>query len=551
VRLLTTAAALLCALLALPATASGRPRAPFDFELGPTSALSAAGGGVVSQPLATARRFNLVGLRWRGRAAPSVSVRVRRPGRGWSRWQGLKAHSDHAPDPGTGERSRRSTDPLWVGSANAVQYRLGRRVAGLRLHFVNVAGELAKARSRARARAAQDPEPDFVTRGEWGASKCPPRTAPSYGSVSSVHVHHTVSLNDYAPEDGPAIVLSICRFHRNSNGWNDIGYNALVDKYGVLYEGRAGGLDQPVLGAHAQGFNSVTAGIASIADHTSAEPTPETLDALARYIRWKLQVHGQPLLGKVTLTSGGGAASRYPAGAKVSLERVIGHRDTGATACPGGLLYARLGELRSLVANGTVGVPTSATRLSAILAAFSIDFGETVPLSGILLGPGPGPLPNEVVEVQTNGDGFWKTSAHATTGADGSFTAELRPRKRIYVRMRYPGRTGLRRTTSPRLLLGVRALISLRAPATTGEPGERVPVAGTVAPRKRFVRLVLQQRIRGRYRKVSAKAVRVRKGRVSTSFVPASAGSYRYAVIAVNDLDTDRGSTGWQPLRVR
>ena len=131
-----------------------------------------------------------------------------------------------------------------MGSANAVQYRLGRRVAGLRLHFVNVAGELARARSRARARAAQDPEPDFVTRREWGASKCPPRTAPSYGSVSSVHVHHTVSLNDYAPEDGPAIVLSICRFHRNSNGWNDIGYNALVDKYGVLYEGRAGGLDQ-------------------------------------------------------------------------------------------------------------------------------------------------------------------------------------------------------------------------------------------------------------------------------------------------------------------
>ncbi len=550
-RLLTTAAALLCALLALPATASGRPRAPFDFELAPASAVSAAGGGVVSPPLATARRFNLVGLRWRGRAAPSVSIRVRRPGRGWSRWQALEAHSDHAPDPGTGERSRRSTDPLWVGSANAVQYRLGRRVAGLRLHFVNVASELAKARSRARARAAQDPEPDFVTRGEWGASKCPPRTAPSYGSVSSVHVHHTVSLNDYAPEDGPAIVLSICRFHRNSNGWNDIGYNALVDKYGVLYEGRAGGLDQPVLGAHAQGFNSVTAGIASIADHTSAEPTPETLDALARYIRWKLQVHGQPLFGKVTLTSAGGAASRYPAGRKVSLERVIGHRDTGATACPGALLYARLGELRSLVADGTVGVPTFATRLSAILADFSIDFGETVPLSGILLGPGPGPLPNEVVEVQTNGDGFWKTSAHATTGVDGSFTAELRPRKRIYVRMRYPGRTGLRRTTSPRLLLGVRALISLRAPATTGAPGERVPVAGTVGPRKRLVRLVLQQRVRGHYRKVSAKSVRVRKGRFSTSFVPASSASYRYAVIAVNDLDTDRGSTGWQPLRVR
>ena len=104
-----------------------------------------------------------------------------------------------------------------------------------------------------------------------------------------MHVHHTVSLNDYAPEEGPAIVLSVCRYHRNSNGWNDIGYNALVDKYGVLYEGRAGGLDQAVVGAQAQGFNDETAGIASIGDHTSVEPTPETLSALATYIRWKLQ----------------------------------------------------------------------------------------------------------------------------------------------------------------------------------------------------------------------------------------------------------------------
>ena len=152
-------------------------------------------------------------------------------------------------------------------------------------------------------------------------------------------MHHTVSLNDYAPEESAAIVLSICRYHRNSNGWNDIGYKALVDKYGVLFEGRAGGLDQAVVGAQAQGFNAETAGIANIGDHTSAEATPETMAGLARYIRWKLGVHGQPLSGTVTLTSAGGSASRYPAGARVTVERVIGHRDTGHTACPGALLY--------------------------------------------------------------------------------------------------------------------------------------------------------------------------------------------------------------------
>ena len=545
-RLLATAAALLCALLTLPAAASGQGRGPFDFELPARSDQAhAASGSAASEMLNTPRRFNLVGLRWRGRAAPAIRLRVRRAGGKWSRWQEVEAHSDHNPDRRRGEPVASASDPLWVGSADAVQYRISRRVEGLRLHFVNVASELRG------ARAAQDPQPPMVSRKDWGAAKCRPREAPDYGSVKAVHVHHTVSLNDYAPEDGPAIVLSVCRYHRNSNGWNDIGYNALVDKYGVLYEGRAGGLDQAVVGAQAQGFNSETAGIASIGDHTSVGATPETLSALASYIRWKLGVHGQPLAGPVTLRSSGGPLTKYPAGSRVTLERVIGHRDTGRTACPGALLYAQLDELRSMVATGVGAIPTFATRLSGTLADFSVDYGEVVPVTGLLLGPDGGPLVNEAVEVQTNGTGVWKTASVTATAPDGTFAAELRPRRRVYVRLRYPGRAELRRATSSRLLLHLRPVIALREPVTSSVPQARVPVSGTIAPRKRFVTLVLQQRIRGRYRKVGASAARVRRGRFSTSFVPAFSAKYRYAVISVNDADTDRASTGWQPLRVR
>ena len=474
-----------------------------------------------------------------------IALRVRRPGRPWSAWRELDAHADHNPDPRRGEPVRTASDPVWVGTANAVQYRLSRRVRGLRLHFVNVAGRLR------RVRAAQEPQPAFVMRRDWGAGQCPPREAPIYGSVKSVHVHHTVSLNDYAPEEAPAIVLAICRFHRNSNGWNDIGYNALVDKYGVLYEGRAGGLDQAVVGAQAQGFNSETAGIASIADHTSVGATPETLGALARYIRWKLPVHGQPLSGPVTLTSAGGSATRYPAGARVRLERVIGHRDTGETACPGRLLYAQLDELRALVSQGVTGIPSFAPRLSATLADFSVDFGATVPVTGLLAGPDGVPLAGEAVEVQTNGDGFWRTAARAATAPDGSFATELRPRKRVYVRLRYLGRPGLRRATSARLVLHVRPLIALALPTATGRRRRSVPLSGTVAPRKRALRLFLQRRIRGRYRTVLTQTVAVRRGRFSTSFVPLHRASYRYALVAPNDDDTDRGSTGWRALSVR
>jgi len=545
VKLPASAAAFVCVLLVLPATAAGAK--PFDFELAPEprAEAGAARAGTVSARLATKHRFNLLGMRWRGRAVPDIDVRVRRPGRGWSPWAELSAHDDHNPDPRRGERFARASDPLWVGTGNGVQYRLSRPVKGLRLHFVNVAG------TGRRARAAQDPQPDVVSRAEWGAGGCPPRESADYGTVKAVHVHHTVSLNDYAPTEAPAMVLAICRYHRNSNGWDDIGYNALVDKYGVLYEGRAGGLDQPVIGAQAQGFNSETAGIASIADHTSVGATPQTLDALARYIRWKLQVHLQPLSGPVTLRSSGGSSSKYGAGAQVTVERVLGHRDTGRTACPGQLLYDQLDALRAMVASGVATVPSVATRLSGTLADYRVDYGEIVPVNGLLSGPDGAPLPGEQVEIQVNGDGRWLTSRRVLSAADGTFATELKPRKRMYVRMRFPGRPELGGAFSTRLLLRLSPVIDVQRARKRARRWQTVPVKGTVGPRKPFLRLVVQQHVRGAWRKVGAKTVRARRGRFETSFMPAFRDRYRYSLVAKSDDDTDRGSTGWLPLRVR
>jgi hypothetical protein len=165
----------LCVLVALPATAAAKP---FDFELAPPQAASAgaASAGSVSPKLSTNHRFNLLGMRWRGRAVPEIGVRVRRPGRGWSRWAALEAHDDHNPDPGRGERVARASDPLWVGTANGVQYRMSHRVRGLRLHFVNV-GDVTRG-----ARAAQEPQPAIVSRAEWGGGAIPPPRTPRDGA---------------------------------------------------------------------------------------------------------------------------------------------------------------------------------------------------------------------------------------------------------------------------------------------------------------------------------------------------------------------------------
>ena len=85
-------------------------------------------------------------------------------------------------------------------------------------------------------------------------------------------------LRDRAPHRGleqlhaaqsAAIVRGIEIYHVKGNGWNDIGYNFLVDKYGQVFEGRYGGVDRPVIGAHAEGFNTGSVGVAVIGDYDS------------------------------------------------------------------------------------------------------------------------------------------------------------------------------------------------------------------------------------------------------------------------------------------
>ena len=165
--------------------------------------------------------------------------------------------------------------------------------------------------------------------------------------MQAAFVHHTVSANDYGPEDSAGIVLGIARYHRDSNGWNDIGYNFLVDQYGQVFEGRAGGIDQAVIGAQAQGYNSASTGIATIGTFTAVglsrggdgrAGAPDRLEAVAARRADR---------GPGRRASRGGATNRYPSGTPVTLERICGHRDGDSTACPGDTLYAQLPDLRA------------------------------------------------------------------------------------------------------------------------------------------------------------------------------------------------------------
>jgi hypothetical protein len=119
------------------------------------------------------------------------------------------------------------------------------------------------------------------------------------------------------------------------------------------------------------------------------------------------------------------------------------------------------------------------------------------------------------------------------------------------VRVRFPGSADVRAVSSTRLLLQLSPVVSFTRAPRRGTRGRRVSLSGTVAPRKRIVNVVFQQQIRSRWRTVGRRAVRTRRGRFATSFVPGFRASYRYYAVAKSDLDTDRGASERRALRIR
>ncbi|MEU3573664.1 N-acetylmuramoyl-L-alanine amidase [Kitasatospora sp. NPDC036755] len=162
-------------------------------------------------------------------------------------------------------------------------------------------------------------------------------------------VHHTDTATDYACADAPRVIRAIYQYHVESSGWRDIGYNFLVDRCGTVYEGRAGGVEQPVHGAHTLGFNTDSAGVAAIGTYVDDQPPQPLLDGLAALAAWKLGLAARPADGRTRLVSGSDA-SRYPEGTAADFDAVSGHRDGFDTECPGNALYARLPALRAAAA---------------------------------------------------------------------------------------------------------------------------------------------------------------------------------------------------------
>ncbi|MFE4059740.1 peptidoglycan recognition protein [Streptomyces sp. NPDC059096] len=201
----------------------------------------------------------------------------------------------------------------------------------------------------AAAKAYAAPRPRIITRKGWGANESLREKRFGYTStVKAAFVHHSATGNNYTCKQSPSVLRGIYRYHVKSSGWRDIGYNFAVDKCGNIYEGRAGGVAKPVLGAHTLGFNTNTTGIAVLGSYGGTNPPAAATTAVAKLTAWKLGLHGRNPRAKVTLTSGG--SGKYGKGARVSLNTISGHRDGFRTDCPGSRLYGKLGTVRTSAA---------------------------------------------------------------------------------------------------------------------------------------------------------------------------------------------------------
>ena len=293
----------------------------------------------------TGHPTQLVGFEWAGREEGAVEVRVRQDGR-WSEWQLVEGDPAEGPDVGSREhRGHTTAGPVWVGrGVRQVEVRVAEgELSGLKLHAIRSEEPPPPALGGTEPAGAQA-QPGIVSRAAWGADEAYRRRNagcgnPEYASgVRLALVHHTVNSNTYSAAESAALIRGIYHFHTHTNGWCDIGYNFLVDRFGTVFEGRFGGIQSAVIGAHAAGFNTGSTGVALLGTFVNDAVPGAAYNSLRGLLAWKLGIHGVD--PRATISFNGR-----------NLSTVSGHRDVNATECPGGRLYDLLPQLRNELGN--------------------------------------------------------------------------------------------------------------------------------------------------------------------------------------------------------
>lgn len=173
--------------------------------------------------------------------------------------------------------------------------------------------------------------PPVVPQSVWRAGLPDPVPGRVASKTNHLIIHH--SAGQTISDNYTDVVRAYYLYHINGNGWDDIGYNYLIDPNGVIYAGRdpenSEATQDNVVGAHLCGKNTGTMGVCVIGDYTDIFPSDTAVNQLINLLAWKII--------KDTLEIYGEANHPFPDGAL--LPKIAGHRDGCSTTCPGASFY--------------------------------------------------------------------------------------------------------------------------------------------------------------------------------------------------------------------
>lgn len=235
---------------------------------------------------------------------------------------------------------------------------------------------------------------NVISREDWGADESYRLTRRgaeawprSYHGIRKLIVHHTAGLSSNGVTDietNKATVRAIYYYHAVTQGWGDIGYNALVDAAGNIYEGRYGTHDTvmrtsptpdqimvlDVEAAQASSYNSGSFGVSAMGDFTNFDIPDAQLAGVENVLAYVADSRGIDALGNSDFRRNDGAWH-------MDLNNIVGHRDVNATLCPGDRFYPLMDNIKASVAN----------LMQPSLSNFSATV-DSVPISGSSVGLG-------------------------------------------------------------------------------------------------------------------------------------------------------------------
>ena len=359
-------------------------------------------------PVTSTHEFSLVGVTWMGQLDPTTVFKVRAlEGSVWSPWTALSNSPDHGADPTSQEAlsARSGTDPLMTGNSTGIQVIMlskSRTIpTDVKVTLVNSAVTASDRAIVARVRQnalttsgspATSPKgavvarPVIVSRAEWGANESWRDAHMKYGTkIIAGFIHHTAGIADYTPEQSAGIMRDLYYYYTHTKGYADLAYNFLVDKYGTIYEGRAGcdygvvcdGPTVPVIGAHTAGMNSNTFAVSVMGNFETTPISSATasliVDSVAQIMAWKIAPYGLDpnATAKIPSTDTSGL-SKYPNGTFALTPVISAHRDVGKTACPGKYLYPYVSSIRAKISTLLIPVLQKVTITPTVLDDSSV-----------------------------------------------------------------------------------------------------------------------------------------------------------------------------------